>query len=433
MIIKSHNNERTNFATMRKQFLSILLFLLYIHSTQLFSQTVNKKSQSSKTINGAQDRKYWCDLLYKIAYPVIHHLANSELKAKMPLEQGSDYNLALQKVTYLEAVGRTAAGIAPWLALPDDNTAEGKMRKQLREELLQGLKNAVDPANPDYLNFRTESQPLVDAAFLAHAFLRAPQQLWMPLDTLTKKRFVEEFQSLRTRKAGNSNWLLFPAMTETFLLTIGENYDTARIYESIRRMDEWYAGDGWYSDGPHFAMDYYNSYVIYPMMADILKVLVEKEMIAADKYELILKRMVRYAELQERMISPEGTYPPIGRSLTYRIGAFQVLAQISLMHHLPEYILPAQARCAMTKVLQNQFQTKGTFDKNGWLQLGFAGHQPQMADSYTSTGSLYLCTVGFLALGLPANDKFWMDAAADWTSKKAWRGQPFKKDYKVNY
>jgi hypothetical protein len=75
----------------------------------------------------------------------------------------------------------------------------------------------------------------------------------------------------------------------------------------------------------------------------------------------------------------------------------------------------------------------GTFDKNGWLQLGFVGHQPQMADQYTSTGSLYLCTVGFLALGLPADDKFWTDTAADWTSKKAWSGQLFKKDYKVSY
>ncbi|MES1217926.1 MAG: DUF2264 domain-containing protein [Bacteroidota bacterium] len=418
---------------MSKRFVFLLFFYSFICSPELFSQTPVKKDQSQKTITGAQDRKYWCDLLYKISYPVIHHLANSTLKAGMPLEQGPGYGLALKKVTYLEAVGRTAAGVAPWLSLPDDNSAESIMRKKLRNELLIGLKNAVDPTNPDYLNFRTESQPLVDAAFLAHAFLRAPQQLWRPLDTITKKRFVEEFQSLRSRQAGNNNWLLFPAMTETFLLTIGEQYDSSRIYEAIRKMDDWYAGDGWYSDGPHFAMDYYNSYVIYPMMADVLRVLAEKGMIATDKYELVIKRMVRYAELQERMISPEGTYPPIGRSLTYRIGAFQALAQASLMHKLPEYILPAQVRCGLTKVLRNQFEMKGTFDKNGWLQLGFAGSQPGMADTYTSTGSLYLCTVGFLALGLPGNDKFWTDPAADWTSKKAWSGQPFKKDYKVNY
>ena len=420
---------------MRKQILfGIIVFLSsYVRPPELFSQPSGTKHTRQTVNSGSLDRKYWCDLLYKISFPVVHSLAKSELKTTMPLEQGPDYNLNLKNVTYLEAVGRTAAGLAPWLSLPDDNSQEGVMRKKLREELMTGLRNAVDPSNPDYLNFRTESQPLVDAAFLAHAFLRAPKQLWMPLDTVTKKRFIEEFQSLRSRKAGNNNWLLFPAMTETFLLTIDAGCDTTRIFEAIRKMDEWYAGDGWYRDGPQFAMDYYNSFVIYPMMTDILRVLVERGMVEHQKYDLITKRMIRYAEWQERLISPEGTYPPIGRSLTYRIGAFQALGQVALMHKLPDHIFPAQVRCAISKVLKNQFEMPGTFDKEGWLRLGFAGDQFIMADRYTSTGSLYLCTVGFLELGLPADDKFWTDPAADWTSKKAWSGKPFKKDYRVDY
>ncbi|ULT46227.1 hypothetical protein KRR40_15590 [Niabella defluvii] len=44
-----------------------------------------------------------------------------------------------------------------------------------------------------------------------------------------------------------------------------------------------------------------------------------------------------------------------------------------------------------------------------------------------------MATLGFLPLGLPATDKFWADPPADWTSKKAWNGQPVKKDYKVEY
>jgi len=409
---------------MKNTFIVILFFLVTFPA---LSQKQGKRE------NGAADRRYWTQLLYKISYPVIHNLANSTLKKNMPVELAPDYYLKADKVTYLEAVGRTAAGIAPWLALPDDNSEEGKMRKKLREELIKGLQNGADPSNPDYLNFRTESQPLVDAAFLAHAFIRAPEQLWKPLDDLTKKRYVEEFKSLRTRKPGNSNWLLFAAMTETFLLTIKEQYDTSRINEAIRKMDDWYVGDGWYSDGPSFAMDYYNSFVIIPMLTDVLKVLSDNKLATKERYDSTVNRMVRHAEYQERIISPEGTYPPIGRSLTYRVGAFQVLSQVSLMQKLPQYISAAQVRCALTAVMKNQFEAKETFDKNGWLQLGFVGHQPGMADQYTSTGSLYLCTVGFLALGLPVTDKFWTEPAADWTSKKAWKGKPFKKDYKVNY
>ena len=319
------------------------------------------------------------------------------------------------------------------MALPEENSKEGALRKQIIADLLKGLPNTVNPAHPDYLNFTTEQQPIVDAAFIAQAFLRAPAQLWQPLDTLTKQRFIAEFKSLRTRKPSYSNWLLFSGITEAFLLKIGQQADPFRMDMAYRKMKEWYVGDGYYKDGEKFAMDYYNSFVIQGMMVDMTAIMAERRMIAVAEYEEALKRMIRFAELQERMISPEGTYPVIGRSLTYRIGAFQALAQVALMEKLPKAVLPAQVRCALTKVMQNQFEAAGTFDNHGWLQLGFAGHQPEIADTYTSTGSLYLCTVGFLPLGLPASNPFWSTPAADWTSKKAWSGQPTKKDYHVDY
>lgn len=379
------------------------------------------------------DRAFWANLLYKIAQPVIHNLAQGTLKEKMPLETSPHYYLKVNKVTYMEAVGRTVAGVAPWLALPDDNSAEGELRKQLKADLLRGLPRCVDPNSTDYLNFRTEQQPLVDAAFLAHGFLRAPQALWKPLDVLTKKRFIEEFTSLRNRKAGYSNWLLFSGIVETFLMSIGEQYDPVRIDIAIRKMKEWYVGDGWYSDGPKFSMDYYNSFVIQPMLVDMLKVCAEKKFIPQADYDDALKRMVRHAEFLERLISPEGTFPVFGRSITYRMATFQALTQVALMERLPNYISPAQVRCGLTKVMENMFSQNQNFDKNGWLVLGFNGSQPDIADVYTSTGSLYLTTLGFLPLGLPADNRFWVDSPADWTAKKAWSGQITRKDYKVDY
>ncbi|MCH5597017.1 DUF2264 domain-containing protein [Niabella ginsengisoli] len=351
----------------------------------------------------------------------------------MPVEKAPGYALNASKVTYLEAVGRTMAGVAPWLALPDDNTAEGKMRKELRTALIKGIANAVDPSNPDYLNFRTESQPLVDAAFMAHGFLRAPKSLWDPLDEITKKRVIEEFKALRTRAAGFNNWLLFSGITETFLLSVGEEADPVRIQLAQKKIAEWYVGDGWYSDGPHFSMDYYNSFVIHPMLVDMLKALLDKKRIKAEEYDIAVKRMARYAEWQERMISAEGTYAPFGRSITYRTGAFQALAQIALMEKLPENISPAQVRCGLTAVMHNMYDKCNNFDNNAWLVLGFCGHQPEVADYYTTTGSLYMATLAFLPLGLPANNKFWADPYTDWTSKKAWSSKELKKDYKVEY
>jgi len=394
---------------------------------------VTSAQNKNRTTTGLEDREFWVKSLYKISYPVIHNLANETLKKNMPLEHNPDYGLNLTKVTYLEALGRTMAGVAPWLALPDDDTKEGKMRKTMRLELLKGLANSVNPASPDYISYRSEGQPIVDAAYVAQAFLRAPKVLWEPLDELTKKRFIEEFKSLRTRTGAYNNWLLFAGLTEGFLLNIGEQYDPARVQFAVNKMKEWYVGDSWYSDGEKFSMDYYNSYVIHSMLVDLLKVLVDKKKAPESDYNLALKRMVRYSEYLERLISPEGTYSPYGRSITYRTAAFQALAQTALMEKLPEHIKPAQVRCGLTKVMHNMYAGNQNFDDKGWLVLGFNGHQPEIADIYTSTGSLYMATLGFLTLGLPADNQFWTDAFTPWTSLKAWKGETIKKDYKVEY
>ena len=297
-------------------------------------QAQNKKSPRStvQTVaadvktTGAQDRAYWSELLYKMASPVILNLANGMLKQNMPVEKSPTYALNAEKVTYLEAVGRTMAGVAPWLALPNDDTKEGQQRAALRKALLKGIANGVDPSNPDYLNFRTENQPIVDAAYIAQAFLRAPKALWEPLDAVTKQRVIEEFKSLRTRTGAYNNWLLFAGINEAFLLSVGEQPDPARLEIAKRKILEWYEGDGWYSDGPSFSLDYYNSYVIHPMLVDFFKVLLDNKRIKEEEYQTALKRMVRYAEFLERFIAPDGSYPAFGRSITYRTAAFQALA-----------------------------------------------------------------------------------------------------------
>lgn len=395
-------------------------------------QTQHKRNEPDEP--GAADRRFWVHALHKIAYPVVHHLSCGSLAQQMPVEVPPGMHAEnFKKVTYLEAVGRTFAGLAPWLGLPDDNSEEGLLRTQLKHKIVQGLTNAVDPSNPDCLNFKTELQPIVDAAFLAHAFLRAPHVFWTPLDSVTKRRYVDAYKSLRNRSGAYNNWLLFAGLNETFLVSIGEDYDPARISFARNKLKEWYVGDGWYSDGATFSLDYYNDYVIHPMLVDMLKVLVDKKMATQAEYDQALLRMVRHSEFSERIISPEGSFPPVGRSITYRTAVFQSLNQVAVLEKLPASIKPAQVRSALTKVFKNMYEGNQNFDSAGWLVLGFNGHQPALADTYTSTGSLYMATLGFLALGLPADNKFWTDPPADWTSKKAWSGLPVKKDYKVEY
>lgn len=152
---------------------------------------------------------------------VLSNMAKGELQKNMLVEVSPTWDGRNIKVTYMEAFGRLMAGIAPWLSLPDDDTEEGKMRRQLREWALKSYTNAVDPQSNDYLLWRNEGQPLVDAAYIAESFLRAYDQLWMPLDETTKKRYIEEFTQMRRVDPPYTNWLLFSSTIESFLVKAG--------------------------------------------------------------------------------------------------------------------------------------------------------------------------------------------------------------------
>ena len=290
---------------------------------------------------------------------------------------------------------------------------------------MKGLKNAVNPDSPDYLVFGKPYQPLVDAAFLAQGLLRARTQLWDNLDPQAKEWMITEFKRSRAIKPWENNWLLFASMVEAALLEFTGECDMDRLTYGVKKFrDEWYKGDALYGDGPAFHMDYYNSFVIHPMLLDILEIMQKHNKGETDFYKKEQLRFSRYAEQQERMISPDGAYPVIGRSIAYRFGTFHVLSTAALKDLLPTTITKSQVRCGLTAVIKRHMAIKGNFDEHGWLTLGFAGHQPQIAERYISTGSLYLCSTVFTALGLPVTDEFWSAPYEEWTGKKIWSGNP---------
>lgn len=378
------------------------------------------------------DRKYWVNVLLKIADPLLDSLSKGELHKRMPVECKPGSEADRRKVTHLEAFGRLMAGMAPWLELGADDSDEGQKRKKYIALAQQSMKMAVNPQSPDFMNFTDGGQPLVDAAFLAHAILRAPTVLWLQLDSTTKQQLVSAMKSSRVIIPGYNNWLLFSAMVEAFLLFAGEQHDELRMDLAIRKHMEWYKGDGMYGDGPDFHWDYYNSFVIQPMLIDVLGELNKHSKKYGRIADVVLTRAKRYADIQEKLISPEGTFPAIGRSLPYRFGAFQLLAQMALQHQLSENLLPEQVRCALSAVIKRMIEAPGVFDEKGWLRIGFLGHQPSIGEGYISTGSLYLCSVGLLSLGLPDTDPFWRNPSVDWTSKKIWNGQDFNADHAIS-
>jgi hypothetical protein len=379
----------------------------------------------------ADDRKYWIEVVARVSEPVLRALSERRLKATMPVEASHGNVEDRKQFTYLEATGRLLSGLAPWLESGAESGAEGSLREQYCEWARAGIRSATDPSSPDFMNFNHGQQPVVDTAFLALAILRAPNELWQKLDKTTQSNVVAALQSSRVILPGYSNWLLFSAMIETALSFMGVWWDPMRVDYALRSVDSWYKGDGVYGDGPHFHWDYYNSFVIQPMLLTILDVMAKSSPVWKAYQPEALARAQRYAEIQERLISPEGSYPPIGRSLCYRFGAFQLLSEIALRGRLPDSISPEQVRCALTAVMRRMIDAPGTFDEQGWLRIGFNGHQPEIAESYISTGSLYLCSAAWLPLGLPTTNQFWSGEARPWTARRAWAGQDLKADHAI--
>lgn len=382
---------------------------------------------------GTGDRARWVSIVERVSQPVLEAISQQKLRATMPVEAKQGLVEARRQSTHLEAVGRLLSGLAPWLeAAPVHDPVEVKLQSRYREWARLAIRYGTDPKSSDALNFGTNPQSLVDAAFLALAVVRAPNELWAKLDAETKANLVRALADTRKVQPGFNNWLLFSAMIEACFCKYGQPWDADRIDYGLRQLDEWYKGDGAYGDGPHFHWDYYNSFVIQPFLLNILDAVEPASRRWSSLREPVRVRARRYAAIQERLISPEGSFPPMGRSLAYRFGALQHLAEMSLRRDLPEGVRPSQARAAITAVMTRMISAPGTFDSRGWLTIGFAGHQPEIGEGYISTGSLYLCSAAWLPLGLPERDEFWSAPPLPWTAKKAWSGVDIPNDHAID-
>ncbi len=374
----------------------------------------------------------WVETLHKIAAPVFSNIANQTFKNKFPLKV---YNGNLEEIarqTHLEALGRSMAGVGPWLNLHGLEGREKELQQKMVSDVIRSIHNATHPDSPDFMNFSVSIQPLVDAAFMAQGLLRAWDSVWLKLDGETQRNVILCMKTTRTITPLFNNWLLFSAMIEAFLMKTGEAYDSMRIDYAIRQHEQWYKGDGAYGDGPSFHWDYYNSFVIQPMMYDILAVTQLQNDRWSEFRDRIINRIVRYAAIQERLIARDGSYPPFGRSITYRFGAFHALALVAYKKILPSVMPPSSVRCALTAVLNKTLCAPETFDKEGWLQIGLCGHQPMLGEEYISTGSLYLSLCGFLPLGLSPKDDFWTQPDMPWTAVRIWDGENVARDKAIS-
>lgn len=371
------------------------------------------------------DKKIFYDCFFRIARPLIESASNGLLVSTMPVRGGE---VGRRDCSNLEAISRLLCGLAPCLELNLVKNEDQRFLSYVHASRTS-ISSITNPGSDDFLNFNKGKQPLVDAAFLAQALYRAPQALWLGLSQSAQENVLNCLRSSRKIKPNFNNWLLFSAMIEAFFCSIGEEWDQVRVDYALQQYQQWYVGDGAYGDGPQFHWDYYNSFVIFPMLLDILEAVQGKNKSWDQMTSKVLIRAQRHAEVLERMIGPDGSYPLIGRSLAYRCGFLHVMAQLAWQQRLPASLNPGAVRAAMWAVIEKTLGRAENYDENGWLQIGINGHQPGVGENYISTGSLYLCSVAFLPLGLEESAPFWSLPEKPWTQRACfWLGQDMTLD-----
>ena len=248
------------------------------------------------------------------------------------------------------------------------------------------------------------SQPLVEAASIALALRLTRPLLWDRLAEPVRQRAAAWLADALTAEPWPCNWELFPVTVGGFLQEIGHEPDESRkaVDRGLSRIEDWYVGDGWYTDGDGRKFDYYNGWAmhLYPVLhawlADDPRLL-----------DLYGGRLERHLADYARLFGGDGAPMHQGRSLTYRFATTAPLWLGALTGRTP--LPPGETRRLASGALK-YFLERGAVDDRGLLSLGWHGPNEAVLQGYSGPASPYWASKGFLGLLLPPDHEVWTAA-----------------------
>ncbi|MFJ8980502.1 DUF2264 domain-containing protein [Streptomyces sp. NPDC102282] len=266
-----------------------------------------------------------------------------------------------------------------------------------------GLAAGTDPRHPEHWPRITDrSQPMVEAASVAVALHETRPWLWDHLAETVKQRVAAWLGGFVGARANDSNWRLFQVITEEFLASIGAPYRQSEIDAGLARLDDWYRGDGWYTDGDGRKFDYYNALALhlYPVLW---------ERIAGDRADAALvashrSRLRAFLETHQHFFGSDGAPVHQGRSLTYRYATAAPLWAGELTGASP--LPPGRTRRLASGALKH-FVDRGVPGDDGVLSLGWYRPFLPVTQAYSGPASPYWASKAFLGLLLPPEHPAW--------------------------
>jgi hypothetical protein len=277
---------------------------------------------------------------------------------------------------------------------------------ELIERYAAGLASGTDPDSPyAWPAIEDIKQQMVEAAAIAIGLHESRAWLWDRLDSGVRDRALAWLEGFTGKRTPNNNWVMFRAVTEQFVLSAGGRASKDEIEADLEHVDNLYAGDGWYTDGPGQNFDYYIGWAmhLYPLLWTRIA-----GPAADDRLAVYRSRLRSFLEQYQYFFGTDGAPVHQGRSLTYRFASVAPLWLGALFDATP--LSPGQTRRIASGVLQN-FAAHHVPDERGLLTLGWYDEYLPVTQPYSGPGSPYWASKAFTGLLLPPDHPVWTDPA----------------------
>ncbi|GAA2111296.1 DUF2264 domain-containing protein [Streptomyces synnematoformans] len=275
--------------------------------------------------------------------------------------------------------------------------------RDLIERYATGLAAGTDPGHPEHWPPITDgAQSMVEAASVAIALHETRPWLWDRLDGAVRERAADWLGGFVGATVNDSNWRLFQVVTEEFLASVGAPHSRAEIDAGLARLDDWYRGGGWYTDGDGRKFDYYNAWAmhLYPVLwARIAGRRADRGLVATHR-----ARLREFLGAHQYFFGSDGAPVHQGRSLTYRYAVAAPLWAGALADATP--LPPGRTRRLASGALKH-FADRGAPDAEGLLRLGWYRPYLPLTQRYSGPASPYWASKAFLGLLLPARHPVW--------------------------
>jgi len=270
-----------------------------------------------------------------------------------------------------------------------------------------GLIAGTDPASPSQERWPRPDelgQAKVEAASIALILGMTRQWLWETLTPVQQQNVIAWLATVVGQEYPPTNWLWFRVTVETFLASVGGPFSSTDVHADLALFESLYREHGWYSDGPERSFDYYCGWAMqfYPTLWAQSSGSAEFGAAALDP--VWRSRLSEFLDDYIALIGADGVPVLQGRSLIYRFAAAAPLwvGAATGATSLPHGVL----RRGASGILK-AFITRDALESRGLLTLGLFGEWPDMAQSYSGSGSPYWAAKGMYGLALPASHPVW--------------------------